>query len=42
MAPIPLASPGSAAVSGVRLLGIIVGTTLLLAAVRAVFGKRRR
>jgi hypothetical protein len=43
MAAIALAStPESTAIDGVRLLGIVVGTVLLLAAMRAMFGKRRK
>jgi len=30
------------AVGGMRLLGIVVGTVLLYAAMRAMFGKRRK
>lgn len=41
MALTPIASPESAAVGGMRLLGIVVGTVLLLAAMRAMFGRRR-
>jgi xanthosine utilization system XapX-like protein len=41
MALIELASPESTAIGGVRLLGIIVGTVLLLAAMRAMFGRRK-
>ncbi|GII21833.1 hypothetical protein [Planosporangium mesophilum] len=37
----PLASPESTAVNGVKLLGIVVGTVLLLAAMRAMFGRRK-
>jgi hypothetical protein len=36
-----LASPQTAAVSGMRLLGIVVGTVLLLAAMRYMFGRRK-
>jgi hypothetical protein len=36
-----LASSESAAVGGVKLLGIVVGTVLLLAAMRAMFGRRK-
>jgi hypothetical protein len=38
----PLASPESTAVTGVRFLGLIVGIVLLLAAIRAMFGRRRK
>jgi hypothetical protein len=36
-----LASPQTAAVDGMRLLGIVVGAVLLLAAMRFMFGKRK-
>jgi hypothetical protein len=36
------ATSESAAVDGMRLVGIVVGGVLLLAAIRAMFGKRRR
>ncbi|GAA1826083.1 hypothetical protein [Planosporangium flavigriseum] len=36
-----LASPEFTAVGGVRLLGIVVGTVLLLAAMRMMFGRRK-
>jgi hypothetical protein len=41
MALTSLASSESAAVGGVKLLGIVVGTVLFLAAIRAMFGRRR-
>jgi hypothetical protein len=36
-----LASPQTAAVSGMRLVGIVVGIVLILAAMRYMFGKRK-
>jgi hypothetical protein len=33
---------GATDIPGVRLVGIIVGALLLIAAVRAMFGKRKR
>jgi hypothetical protein len=42
MTLLPLASPESTAVNGVKLLGIVVGTVLLLAAMRMMFGRRRK
>ncbi|WP_277349673.1 hypothetical protein [Planosporangium thailandense] len=41
MALTPLASPETAAIGGMRLLGIVVGTVLILAAMRAMFGRRK-
>lgn len=42
MTLLPLAStPQSTAVDGMRLLGIVVGSVLLLAAMRAMFGRRK-
>ncbi|MEU4552187.1 hypothetical protein [Micromonospora violae] len=41
MDPVPLADATSAAdIPGVRLLGLVVGALLLLAAIRAMFGRR--
>jgi|tagenome__1003787_1003787.scaffolds.fasta_scaffold19775297_2 hypothetical protein len=34
-------SPEAAAESGMKILGIVVGILLLLAAVRAMFGRKR-
>jgi hypothetical protein len=36
-----LATPESTAENGVKLLGLVVGIVLILAAIRAMFGKRR-
>jgi hypothetical protein len=35
-------SPEATAESGMKILGIVVGILLLLAAIRAMFGKRKR
>ncbi|MDT4989742.1 MAG: hypothetical protein QOI74_3836 [Micromonosporaceae bacterium] len=42
MTLLALGSPETTAVNGVRLLGLVVGTVLLLAAMRAMFGNRRK
>jgi hypothetical protein len=36
-----LASPASASLSGVKIVGLVIGLVLIYAAIRAMFGKRK-